>query len=385
MAEEITLDLAFRVVDRDHRVFIAFPGRNYKLYQTFIAQNVIFPELPGFQLEPDIKLDNQRDLLKMIRRGSALRKWFNSREKGEFPSMDLNKYNDDSSPGRTSQALGVVRGFFDRAKKGDLILVPSGEYVGPVAIGEIQDDNNKIEHRIFPDIYGDHPVPIRNIRWLASQTKSKFSPELIRKFPKPNAFTSVPREFYQEIYSAAFKSYVLEDSFTARFETTEADFSSIDSYYLTQVINSVGALSKLYEESGRESKIVVEFLADLEPNLDSLVNFLTDTTYISDLTVNIASPGFLTAYCQRAVPLVAAALIGLTVLGADVVWNAAQAGTITVKNSHAPDDDFCSPPIGQEVVDQIKMMGFARWKAMCERTNEFRDKTGLNGESKSKK
>ncbi|MGL3106585.1 hypothetical protein [Bradyrhizobium sp. BR 1432] len=374
----ITLDLKFRVVPADRQVFIAFPGKGYGLYSTFHKLDRIFPQLPGLELFAGRPFSEQPEILARIARARRLRNWHRSKRQSDPPSRRLSEYDRVDAGLYTHK--GVLAGFFERAKKGDLVVVPPGELVGHVLIGELQDAPEKFENIEIPELFDRDEVPTRKVKWLASTPKADLSLGMLRRFPKPNAFTTLDREFYQEIFSLAYGSYSLEDLYVSRFDVTEADFSTIDDYRIQQLFNAVAAMSQQHNLGTSGAR---EAVHDAD-GWDGIIDLLTDHSYIPDLSVNINSPGSLTLSCQRTVPLVVAALIALSSLGAMASWTAAQAETITIKNSAAPAGDSCTADVAQETLEQLKLMGYARWQNLCKKIAETKVNTGLKEQSSAK-
>lgn len=377
MAKQIVLDLNFRVLSPTQQIFIAFPGKGYGLYSRFHALNRIFPQLPGIDLFPKRPFEEQPELLARIARARKLRNYYRGRRQGDLPSRRLSDYS------RIDQGLyghkGVLAGFFERAKKGDLVVVPPPDLIGSVLVGELQDDPENFQNITIPELFGTDEVPSRKVKWLATVPKADLSLGMLRRFPRPNAFTLLDREFYQEIFSLAYGSYSLDDSYTSRFDVTEADFNTIDDYRIQQIFNSIAALSQQIETNQDSLKTI-----DKSAGWDSVIDLLSDPSYIPDLSVNINSPGSLTLSCRRIVPLIAAALIALAAVGAQATWDAAQAGTIKIENSSAPANDQCSADVADETLEQLKMMGFDRWKSLCKKVEETKKSTGLKEQSKVK-
>jgi predicted Mrr-cat superfamily restriction endonuclease len=89
----------------------------------------------------------------------------------------------------------VLAGFFDRANKGDLVVVPPPDLVGNVLIGELRDDPQNFENVAIPELFGTDEVPTRKVKWLTHVPKADLSLGMLRRFPRPNAFTLLDREF----------------------------------------------------------------------------------------------------------------------------------------------------------------------------------------------
>lgn len=50
----------------------------------------------------------------------------------------------------------------------------------------------------------------------------------------------------------------------------------------------------------------------------------------------------------------------------------------------APANDQCSADVADETLEQLKMMGFDRWKSLCKKVEETKKSTGLKEQSKIK-
>jgi hypothetical protein len=255
-----------------------------------------------------------------------------------------------------------------------LVIVPPSSVFSRVLIGELLDDG--FEDLVVPQIWDNEKVPSRRVRWLATPLRGECSIELQKRFPSPNAVRLLDREARAEVYSMAYGSYSIEDSFTAKFDVTSADYRSIDDYRLQQVLNAIAAMSQL-QAKGEKTPIETD-------GWDDIIAFLTDPNYIPDLAVNISSPGSVILSCRRAVPFVAQALLALALLGSDTVWDAVHAQQVKIENSRASAGDACTAAVATEVLEQINLMGYARWQRMCKQMQIVRDSTGLQGQSVAK-
>jgi hypothetical protein len=377
MADTIVLDLRFRVVRPDHQIFAVFPGHGYFLYPSFVSQSRIFPELPGLDLVAGTPIAEQPDLEKKVYRSRRIANWYASRKRQERPPRRLSSYSQIRRTRELSQTIGVLTGFFGRAEKGDLVVVPPHRISDRVLIGELLDPPDTFREITVPEFWENEKVPSRRVRWLAFPRRGDLSVELQQRLPSPNAFRLLDPEVRAEVYSLAYGSYSIADGYINRFDVTTADFNTIDDYYLQEIFNTIGALTELHDIGNLKDKA-----ASLGGFGDIIAN-LTDNSYISDLRIDISSPGSLILSCSKLVPLIASGILALTLLGADATWEAAEAGKIHVENSHAPDDDICTPKVSAAVLDEIKVMGYARWKLLCERAEALRKRTGLTEQSKA--
>lgn len=242
----VELDLRFRVISPGQQVFIVFPGENYALYQSFLRTEHIFPELPALELTPNVALEKQHDLDAKILRSRAINGWYGGGKKDDTrPSRLVSDYRNRRAPRWLPQTRGVLMGFFDRAKKGDLVIVPPSSVFSHVLIGELLDQD--FEEIVVPEVWEREKVPARRVQWLATPLRGDCSIELQRRFPSPNAVRLLERSARAEVYSMAYGSYSIADSYTSRFDVTSPDFKISDDYHLQQFFNVIAAICEQLE------------------------------------------------------------------------------------------------------------------------------------------
>jgi hypothetical protein len=240
----------------------------------------------------------------------------------------------------------------------------------------------EVLHRrlITVPVWEGEKVPSRRVRWLATPLRGECSIELQKRFPSPNTVRLLPRESRAEIYSMAYGSYSIDDSYTSKFDVTSADFSTRDDYHLQQFFNVVAAICQEIESKTPKGKSTTTLSVK---TLDDVIELLTDDAYVPVLSININSPGSLVLSCAKVVPLVVAGVLALSVLDADTTWQAVAQGSIVVQNSETPDpNDKCNAQVKTEVLEQLKLMGFERWKEMCQKAQQLQKDTGIQGKSK---
>jgi hypothetical protein len=378
----IVLDLRFRVISPSQRIYIVFPGQGYFLYDQFVTQGRIFPELPALDLLPGKPIEQQPDLEKRVARSRRIANWYASKKEGDRPSRILSDYHVRRTRA-FSQVMGVLTGFFGRAKRGDLVIVPPASVFERVLIGELLDDPTEFDLTTVPDFWDNEKVPSRKARWLAYPLRGELSLDLQQRFPSPNAFRELDRQARAEIYSLAYGSYSIEDSFTSKFDVTSADFSVRDDYHLQQFFNVVAAISQQIEAKRANDLATTSLNAK---SLDEIIDLLTNDAYVPGLSVNINSPGSLVLSCAKVVTLVAAGVLALSVLDADDTWKAVAQGSVVIQNSETPDpNNKCNAQVSAEVLEQLKLMGIERWKELCKKALQLLTSTGLNGKSKANK
>ena len=134
----ITVDLNARVLGEEHNVYVARPGKGYRLYREFTENSSLILELPGLKLEPDVPLNDQQ-LRRRINRSRAFRGWYNrGQPSDDRPSRDLNTYSAEGGGNSAAQLEGLVRTYYEKIQRGDLVIVPPKAYMDDVLIGEVR-------------------------------------------------------------------------------------------------------------------------------------------------------------------------------------------------------------------------------------------------------
>ncbi|MEO1019906.1 MAG: hypothetical protein AAFY56_19770, partial [Pseudomonadota bacterium] len=150
----ITIDLQSRVLTPDRGVFFVRPGAGYRLHPDFESLSTIFSDLPGLDLDIERELAEQPDIFARIRRASKIRLWYQHKS-GDFPSRDIDAYRSAARDQSVATLYTILRGFFERANKGDLVLVPPRRFNRNALIGEIQTDAPGYQTVSVPRLYED--------------------------------------------------------------------------------------------------------------------------------------------------------------------------------------------------------------------------------------
>lgn len=375
---QIVLDLGFKVVDNTQQVFIAFPGRSYRDHRFFSENSIVFADFP--LLRPSDNVNKQPDLLQQIVRGSHLDHYYRSAKRADPPSRKLSDYNDYKWGRGRYHSKGIISGLFNRAQAGDLVMVPSAQVDENVLVGEFIDPAGTYIEFTHPELYGDDFVPARRVRWLGKEKRGKLPIAIQKKLPRPNAFHLLEESLRVYIYPIAYGSYIRGGDISSKFEVSGADFSTTNDYFLQQIFNSIAFLTAYLENNPGSS-----LPAEIGNNLDSLVELLADDAVVPLLSVNVNSPGFMVILSKVTVPLVASAFLALTTFPAEDTWASLNNDTLKIVNSVSPTSDPCSPPVADQVRDQLRLMGFERWREMCRKAQLIRNNTGIKGQSSAEK
>jgi hypothetical protein len=343
------------------------PGSNYKLYGLFIQREMIVADFLGLELKPGVALKEQDRIFEQLARARKLRA--HRREfSSDPPSRRLEDYSYAKSDRAISQLHRILKGFFEIARAGDLVVVPPLSFSQETMIGEIIDEPEAFTTTHFPSLYGDEVLYGRRVKWLARIAKGKLSPYFLDLISKPNAFVLIKNDERAAIYREAYGVYHVANDFRARFDVKDTEFTTTDDLYIQAFFSFVAANSVRIQQ-GRE---VVDIHKGAFERLGE--NAI-------DLQSNVNSPGYLNLVSRSISPLVAAALFALaTSVGAEAV-NSAEAGKVLVGNSRDADDP-CTAAVHAEVLQHLKLLGADRWAEACAIATQAANATGLSGQAR---
>src|SRR5262249_13831627 len=149
--------------------------------------------LPGLKLEADVPLDDQQ-LRRRVNRSRAFRGWYNRGQPADDrPSRDLNNYSPDGGGNSAAQLEGLVRTYYEKIQRGDLVIVPPKAYMDEVLIGEVRHIGTRYDTEKVPRLFGNEDLPARAVRWLARLPKTELPFEILDALQKPNAAFIVER------------------------------------------------------------------------------------------------------------------------------------------------------------------------------------------------
>lgn len=375
---QVYVDLNTRIIPATRQVYVARPGKNYRLYPEVIASKSILVELPALDLTEGLPVSEHLDLDARIRRSKALRKWY--REVGasqkEKPDIKLASYTDSGDYRSINQLKGIVIGYFEKLQVGDLVIVPPSAYSSPAYIGEIISEPHRYVRTAVPRLYGDDRLTGRQVKWLAGIQKRRLPDKILEAVEKPGALYLVERSVRKSIYEAAYHNFAfsgtIDEDITARFEVSESKFSTLSDIQLQAFFQFVSANLMALKE-GRNAIGINDAI------------FESAGIWSPDLRTNINSPGFLTLVSKAITPLVAAALLALAIeVGSEAV-NAAENGHITIGNSLAPPGDACTADVIKSTLLELQLLGLDHWPRACEIARKAAESTGIKGSVKTSK
>lgn len=363
----INVDLISKVITADQKVFMVRPGSHYKLYNLFLESEAIIVDFLGLELTNGTPFEEQENMIAQLHRARKLRAYHRLPDE-VAPPREIEPYLEYENDRSIAQLYRIMKGYFQEAKKGDLVVVPSRTFGSDALIGELTTEPEQLFATRLPALYGNEQLFGRKVRWIGRIRKGKMSPYMLDLFSKPNAFVLVPKAERLAIYREAYGSYILPNEFRASFNTNDAEFTTTDDLYIQSFFNFVAANSR---RIGNGDELIGIKAAAFEKLGE----------YRLELQSNINSPGFLNLISTKASPLVAQALLLLALSVGPEAVAAAETGTLFIGNSLDPDGD-CTVAVREEVYEHLKLLGVNKWSEACDIIRDAADSTGLSSQGK---
>jgi hypothetical protein len=355
----LEIDIATRVVGPTEDIYIVRPGAEFALYEDFLAKSHVFLDLPGFGLSPSGAFPEKDIARAMATRSVAVKDWHSTERVGIEPTRDLQHYQRHVKGRRVGRYVVAAKRLNYDLRNGTIIVVPGPHFFSNVLIGEITGPRADVSVSAYPgEVLLGRPV-----RWVAKRSKSKFSAEFVEKLKTRNPLTQLERSLREEVLRAGYGQYTIDGLYTARLETTSADFSTLDDYDIQTLINyAAGALLAYengYDKVGELS--LVEALGLLRAHRDAVPEFAS----------NINSPGFLRLFGGTVLPIAIVAIVSAALSGQAV------AGDVQIGNSKGGTEDVCAMEVQQRVQGAVRLMRLDDLKQACIQTTHAKKDTGL--------
>jgi hypothetical protein len=364
----IRIDLNTKIIPSDRKVFIARPGKGYRLYQQFYENNLIGPELPGIDLERGKKLSEQTRMDLRLKKTAAVRRWIkNNKPDDTTPVDDITAYEQAPSPKGAVQFNIMLEAYFEAAQSGDILIIPPSAFSKSTIVAELVGGPDEIVPFRYPRLYGGFSIPARRFRPLAYVEKRNLPSRVLDIIAKPNGIVLLDESQRDFFYKRAYGSYVKQDSMYARFDVTSEVYSTTDDALILAFFNFVAANTK---------NITIEQNNIPMSLMDAMLSDLGD--YAPTLKTNINSPGSLDLISKSIIPLAAVAMLILAVEVGPDAYAAAQDNMITLGNSGADLNDPCTVQVHESVITQLKLLGLDRWSDACEVARRAAAETGLS-------
>lgn len=277
-----TIDLRAKIISPTQNVWFVRPGKDYKLYQSFISYGLIIADLPALELRSGVPLREQTQLINRIHRSRAIRKWYRGDREDSFPSRNLNSYPDTIRDGGISQLNSVVERYFSEAKRDDVVLIIPGAYTSDAYVGVLTDEPEEIVDLSLEYMYNNEPLQGRRVKWLGKTPKKALANPILEIAAKPNAFVRLAPEVRRDIYELAYPGFVWGDDTNARLEVTKEEYNTHDDFIIQAFINFIAHNTKAVAEGRKDDVLNIRDAA-----------FEKAGDYTPDLRTAINSPGYL--------------------------------------------------------------------------------------------
>lgn len=350
----LVVDIATRIVPPDEDFYIVRPGKGFTLYGDFLHRSAVFLDFPDLDLASFSATGDATKRREMVFRSMEIRKWHLGGRRGVPPVRDLALYSGKTYRSRINHYVSAVDRLNLQLPDGTIIIVPGPGYLSDVLIGVLDGGPTAFGEL---DLYPNETLPGRRVRWLARRQKASFSSEAVERLKNPHPLMILDRSLREEFLRAAYDQYVIGGTYTARFRTEAADYSSLDDEDITSFINYAAAVLTALEEGGTGATVS-------EADARELLRRFRDR--IPELSTNISSPGFLRLLSTRVDPMTIAVLMALGLAGA----TPSTARTIDVINSVGPKHDTCALEVSQQAKGAMSIMAFDDWQKQCERLSE---------------
>ncbi|WP_448115901.1 hypothetical protein [Mesorhizobium amorphae] len=362
----ITIDISTKFIEEYTRIYVVRPGAHYRLFTQFIDEGFVGPELPSLELPTFEKLSDVKDLTERVMRSVAIRRWHTSGQReAMLPARELQSYQPKAADRATSQFLRVTKAYFSELKKGDLVIVPPINFRGMAEIGEILEGPSAVKE-IVVQRYPGEPLSGRTVKWMGSIPKADLPAQALDALQKPTSIFLLARNSWPQIFRRAYGSYSTAAEFSSIFEITSENFRTTDDFYIQAFFNFVVANTQAVSEGRKDMQGFKEAaFADIK-------------AIAPDLFTNVNSPGGISLKSSMITPIVIAAMLAIAiVLGPEAVA-AAESGQIVFGNSMAPAGDPCVAQVSEQVVTQLRLLGFDKWAEACHFAREAAERTGVN-------
>ncbi len=365
---KLTIDIQTKFFEDSTKIFVMFPGQGYKFHADFETQSAVFFDMPGFSL-PKGKKQNDIDFVKHVTMSERIKEWYLEGAKADdLPERNISGIKDYRATKRKIQLAGKIRNFFYEIKKGDIIVAPSKSYDEAVLFGIVEDDGYSLD--VLSDEYKNDTIPARKVKWVKKVPRHTVPTWLQRKFSTPTTIQQIENNHYSHVLDIMFDRYFYKEHFVSKFNSTSDDFSAVDSFNFNLFILFITALHGNHNTSNA-----------LDLNDKTILSIVSEVTHSSDAPdqrIEIQSPGRIILYGQNLIPLALAIFFALA-----PEWGFAEDGVlddIEIINSldNSTIAKTCNADIKQEVLEDLKMMGYQKWKELCIIKNSVTNSTGLN-------
>ncbi|CAA2105417.1 hypothetical protein MBUL_03182 [Methylobacterium bullatum] len=365
----ITVDLNTKIVLPHNRVWRMFPGYGYKFLSSYFSQNSAFLDIPGFDM-PEGSLEEDDEFLKRIAASENI--IHQKRSLGADVDVDMDWTQ--LKPAYNTQGRGILKrsmiNFYEEARLGDIIVVPSPVDLGEIYVGTLTDRRYSGRISNFPREYGEVPMPARRVSWLQTIKENKVSPALSSSLRHQNPFNLLEKSLYNEVFAIAYSSYVYGEERGSIIYNTLSDYIDKDAAFLGLISQVSAAICHMVDEGSNERKL-------------SLINTILDQQpmeYYCSQSVDIHSPGLNRFLSSKNTPIMIISLIGLLAFLGN---NSSEKNlkrdiqNVTVTNTISGPEDGCSVPVDKGTKMFLDTTPIDEIWRLCKLAREARERAGV--------
>jgi hypothetical protein len=359
-----TINLNAVHVPNDRRIWRMFPGKEYRFFETFLKDGVVFLELPGLDL-PEGEISSNTPLLREgLTRSARVRAWIELSKKYERsaktgepptrPDRNLQTYMDSPRPRGYTNELGSILTLFGTAKKGDLVVIPDRISERHVVVGEFVDEPGRRISQESRVLFLDEKTPLRRVSWFPKTDELRVPIELSGVLRIPVPISLVPNSLNRSIFENSYGTFYRDDEYSARLNILGDNFD---------------AQSNLDLASLAKFAAVVCSVPAGEPDAlrDRLVDYLSvsvGSEFLPAISLNVNSPGFGNLKSGAIVPIFFAAFFAL--LGVALAEDKPKPEEVSVVNATSGSEDHCVAHVAESVRETLRSVSYDQWKRLCE-------------------
>lgn len=358
------IDIATKVLGDEEDVYIVRPGEGYWAFDQMRKSSRIFLDFPDLKITPGGAFPSDERVRLHLVRSMTLREWYDDDKVGPKPSNDIKDFDDKAYRRRLGRYSGALKRLMFDLTPGTIIVMPDEGYYGRVYIGEIA---GPAHLHSWNSIYEGEELVCRRVKWARWKARGEFSEEIRDLLGHTTPILQLPRSLRPEILRAGYDQYAYSDAFSARLNTEEEEFNTLDDLSIQQFLNYVtGVLIAV--ELGESEKI----------DYKRAIRYVRENPHRAmELQQNINSPGFQRLIDKTVAPLAVAALLTLAIGASDPSAIMAADTAIELVNSKAANHD-CVIDVAERVAGARDLMMIDDWERLCAEISDVKDSTGIS-------
>lgn len=366
MPKQVEIDLGVTVLPDNHKIWKLFAGEGYKFLNLMLESGIVFIDVRNLnELGPNPSEWNKRHLLEHVSEDRWARQTASTGIQTERRISSNDKLN-----------TTLIEGLLLTARKGDIVAIPHHGSDGYVTIGQLTSRPGVTKTIVAQDGRRNYTYVGRRFKELCVLNKRDLPFEFIERLQTPIAFFDTGDAARDEVYEAAYGSYIYDGVNFAKYSTSKEVYTSRDNRTVSTWMEFVDVISNtdalISAKLKTETSSIVELID--RANLEEIDR--------SDLSININSPGEIIMKAIANSPLIGLAIYPMAAAG--VAYSQAVQAQIIMKAVGDATTNECEAEIGQDVKNVLEALGAKRWQAACEVAVRAANETTLKTDSSLK-